>query len=115
MVDPTIDLATFEELQHTAGSDFVKELIDAFLEEAPRMIDELSSAITARDAERFRRAAHSLKSNSLTFGARALGAMARDLELQGLSAKPEADTKRLEALSGLYARVAVALKGLRDD
>ena len=34
---------------------------------------------------RFRRAAHSLKSNSNTFGALALGAMARELELAGVT------------------------------
>jgi cysteinyl-tRNA synthetase len=38
-----------------------------------------------RTADRFRRAAHSLKSNSNTFGARTLGAMARELELGGLA------------------------------
>ena len=43
-------------------------------------------ALAAGDAERFRRAAHSLKSNSNTFGALALGALARELELGGLDA-----------------------------
>ena len=57
------------------------ELVDTFLEEAPRMLDELRAALAAKDADRFRRAAHSLKSNSNTFGALKLGAMARDLEL----------------------------------
>ena len=50
------------------------------------MLDDLRDALAARDADRFRRAAHSLKSNSNTFGARTLGAMARDLELGGLDA-----------------------------
>ena len=54
------------------------------------MLAELRSARAAGDAERFRRAAHSLKSNSNTFGALALGAQARALELKGLDADPGA-------------------------
>ena len=34
-----IDQATFAELQETAGADFVEELVAAFLEEAPHMLD----------------------------------------------------------------------------
>ena len=35
MADAAIDRATFEELKATAGSDFVGELIETFLAEAP--------------------------------------------------------------------------------
>ena len=41
MNEPTIDLATFTELQNTAGADFVAELVSTFLEEAPGMLAEL--------------------------------------------------------------------------
>jgi HPt (histidine-containing phosphotransfer) domain-containing protein len=71
-----IDPAVFEELQATAGAEFVRELIDTFLAEAPAMLGELREAFDAGDAERFRRTAHSLKSNGNTFGALALGALA---------------------------------------
>ena len=86
MATAAIDPAVFAELQATAGADFVRELIDTFLEEAPPMLAELSDALGAGRAEAFRRAAHSLKSNASTFGAATLAAMARDLELQGLEA-----------------------------
>ena len=105
---PAIDLATFEELKDTAGADFVTELADTFLEEAPLMLAELRSAQVAGSADRFRRAAHSLKSNCHTFGATALGAMARDLELGGLVT----DAAPVNALEAELARVATALQGL---
>ena len=105
---PVIDRATFEELKDTAGADFVTELADTFLEEAPLMLAELRSAQAAGSADRFRRAAHSLKSNSQTFGATALGAMARDLELGGLVT----DATPVDALEAELARVASALQGL---
>jgi len=109
MTQPTIDQATFDELQETAGAEFVVELVDTFLAEAPLMLDELRGALAAGDADRFRRTAHSLKSNSNTFGALRLGAMARELELTGLAAVLAAGVAPLDALAGEYARVAAAL------
>ena len=111
MAEPPIDLAVFKELQDTAGAEFVDELVDTFLEEAPRMLDELRGAQAVRDAERYRRAAHSLKSNGLTFGALGLAAMARELELAGPDA-PAGDAA-VAALAQAYARAATALKALR--
>ena len=84
MNHPVIDPHTFDELQAHAGADFVIELVDTFAEEAPRLLTELRSALAAGAAERFRRAAHSLKSNSSTFGATGLADLARALELGGL-------------------------------
>jgi len=110
MSDATIDRATFEELQDAAGADFVKDLVQTFLEEAPAMLKALREAIASENADAFRRAAHSLKSNSLTFGALALGAMARDQELAGLAAAQHENA--LDALESEYARVAAALTEL---
>jgi HPt (histidine-containing phosphotransfer) domain-containing protein len=114
MSDSPIDLATFRALEETAGAEFVAELVDTFLEEAPRMLDELSAALATQDVERFRRAAHSLKSNGYTFGARGLGTLARDLELSAPAAVAAGDTRPLDALAAEYARAADALTGLRD-
>ena len=111
---PTIDAATFEELKSTAGADFARELVDTFLAEAPLMIDDMRDAMKSGDAVRFRRAAHSLKSNSNTFGALALGTIARDLELSGLDAVVAAGPAPLDALAAEYSRVADALSALRN-
>jgi len=108
--DATIDRATFAELQEAAGADFVKDLVQTFLEEAPLMLKALRDALTAGDGDAFRRSAHSLKSNSLTFGALPLGAMARELELGGFDAARRADV--LDALDAEYARVAITLAEL---
>ena len=106
-----IDPIAFAELQASAGADFVRELIDTFLEEAPPMLAELREALAGARAEPFRRAAHSLKSNASTFGAATLAAMARDLELQGLEAATPA---ALAALAQQYDAVAAELKALRN-
>ncbi|HEX2541369.1 MAG TPA: Hpt domain-containing protein [Caldimonas sp.] len=107
-----IDAATFAELQATAGADFVAELIDTFLEEAPPMIEALRESLAAGQAEGFRRAAHSLKSNAGTFGALTLASMARELELNGIEAARASGA--LDRLAEHYADVAAELKALRD-
>jgi HPt (histidine-containing phosphotransfer) domain-containing protein len=113
MTAPTIDRATFDSLKQTAGAEFVLELVDTFLQEAPGMLDELRAALAAQDADKFRRAAHSLKSNGNTFGALTLAAMARELELDGLARVIERGGQPLAALVEEYARVAAALSALR--
>lgn len=112
MAEPIIDAATFRDLQETAGADFVKELVAAFLEEAPVMLGDMRSAMAAGEAEKFRRAAHSLKGNCNTFGAHGLAAMAKDLELGGLDRAAAAGPQALDSLAQEYARVAAALKEL---
>ena len=117
MPSPTIDPAIFTELQDTAGAEFVAELVDTFLDEAPQMLAELRAALSCPSsrsgpsgpsADAFRRAAHSLKSNGQTFGALPLADLARALELGGLPA----DATPLAALEAEYARAAAALQGL---
>jgi HPt (histidine-containing phosphotransfer) domain-containing protein len=112
MSNSPIDLAAFRALEETAGADFVAELVDTFAAEAPLMLAEMRSARAAGDAGRFRRAAHSLKSNCNTFGALALGAEARALELKGLDADPARDLSAIDAIEAGCGRVAVALKEL---
>jgi len=111
MNEALIDIATFRALQEAAGRDFVTELVGTFLEEAPGMLAELRDAHAKSDAERFRRTAHSLKSNCNTFGALSLGAMARELELKGM-ADPASSSAAIDALDAAYVRVAAALKEL---
>ncbi len=112
MNEPVIDQTVFAELQETAGAEFATELVDTFLEEAPGMLAELRSARAKSDADGFRRAAHSLKSNSNTFGASTLAALARELELGGMNADPARDLDALAALDAEYTRAAAALKDL---
>ena len=74
------------------------------------MIAELRAAGERADAEAFRRTAHSLKSNGLTFGALAFAAQARALELGGLASARDPET--LAALDAEFARAARQLEAL---
>jgi HPt (histidine-containing phosphotransfer) domain-containing protein len=109
MTQSTIDAATFDELETTAGADFVRELVATFVSDAPDMLKGLRQAFEDGDAARFRRVAHTLKSNSNTFGATTLAALARNLELGGLGPVRDASGAALDQLDAEYARVAQAL------
>ena len=115
MTEPAIDPAAFAALEASTGADFARELVATFLEEAPAMLADLRGALEARDADRFRRAAHSLKSNGNTFGALALGALARDLEVAGVAQVAARGAEPLAAVESEYRRAAAALAALRHD
>jgi len=107
-----IDKATFEELKQISGEDFINELIDAFLDDAPNMIQNMQSALETKDIESFRRNAHSMKSNANTFGAMELGMLAKELEFMAKENNLGVGN-RLEILSEAYGKVAEELKGMR--
>jgi len=111
----TIDGEVFGALRDTTGADFVRELIDTFLTEAPTILSDLRDSLANGDAERFRRAAHSLKSNANTFGALALGAIAKDLEISGVAQAKARGPGALGDIETEYARVSTALASLRDE
>jgi HPt (histidine-containing phosphotransfer) domain-containing protein len=112
MPNSQIDMVTFEELKQMSGEDFIAELVQTFLEDAPKIIQELKSALESGDPEAFRRAAHSLKSNSATFGATRLAEMAKELEMMGKESRLDSVGNRLQALEQLYGMVADELAGL---
>ena len=107
-----IDRSVLAGLSETVGEDFVEELIDTFLEEAPGMIDEMEQALSGSDADKFRRAAHSLKSNANTFGAIELAEIARGLEYMAREDNLDV-VDRLQALKDAYEIVAEELKSLK--
>ena len=108
-VAPLIDATVFADLQAAAGHEFIAELVGTFAEEAPQLLVELRSAFTSGAAERFRRAAHSLKSNSNTFGATRLAELARTLEMNAMPASAAPlDELALEFDSSVAALRALA-------
>lgn len=113
MPTPAIDRQVFAELQETAGAEFVIELVDSFLEDAPQGLQALRDALAAGDATAFRRNAHSLKSNGITFGATDFADAARALEQTPLAEHGAQAGPRVEALAALFEAAAAELRELR--
>jgi len=111
---PAIDKTTFEELKQMSGEEFINELIDTFLDDSPKLIDQIKSAHAVKDADTFRRAAHSMKSNAATFGAGQLFALAKELEILGKEDKLHETGDRLQALEEAYESVRRELEELKS-
>ena len=107
-----IDLNTFEALKESTGADFINELIDAFLDDAPGLLAQLRSALVSQDADSFRRAAHSMKSNAATFGAMELSTLAKELENFGRDKNLEIGN-RLEVMEAAFRDVKNQLEALK--
>jgi histidine phosphotransfer protein HptB len=109
-----LDMLTFEELKQMSGADFIGELVDTFLEDSPRLVAEMRSALQSGDADSFRRAAHSLKSNSATFGATGLSALAKEQEMLAREKKLDEAASLLPRVENALRLVSEELKGLRQ-
>jgi HPt (histidine-containing phosphotransfer) domain-containing protein len=109
-----IDRATFDELKEISGEDFINELIDTFLEDAPKLIEEMKAALDMNNADTFRRAAHSMKSNAATFGAGQLSALAKELEMLGRENKLLETAGKLRALEDAFVPVHDELRNLKS-
>lgn len=107
-----IDLNTFNTLRESTGGDFIVELIDTLVEDLPSQVAQLKDALAAQDADSFRRAAHTLKSNAATFGAHRLTDLARELETMGRENNLDAGN-RLQILEEAVTEVIQHLKELK--
>ncbi|MBE0671327.1 MAG: Hpt domain-containing protein [Anaerolineales bacterium] len=107
-----IDLNTYNSLKENTGAEFISELIDTFLEDTPNLIAQMKNALAAKNAESFRRAAHSIKSNAATFGASQLADLARELEGMGRENNLEIGN-RLEPLEEAFQKAKSQLIELR--
>jgi HPt (histidine-containing phosphotransfer) domain-containing protein len=104
--DPLLDPAALEGLREIGGDEFVADLIETFLEDAPPLL----SALHGSDADEVRRAAHTLKSNGATFGATRLSELSRELELLAKSGDLSRAPDLAARIEAEYALVAEELR-----
>jgi len=109
---PAIDLSTFEALKDAMGADFITELVQTYFDETPLLITKLQEALASQDCDGFRRAAHSIKSTSNSFGALELGTLAKELEFMGRDSNLMDAPRKVENLVANYDGVKQTLKDL---
>ena len=80
--DGPVDRTVLARLAEGSGgdADFVAELIEQFVADAPSLATAAREGMEAGDLVTARRAAHTLKTNAATFGAHRLVEICRDLE-----------------------------------
>jgi CheY-like chemotaxis protein/nitrogen-specific signal transduction histidine kinase len=90
----------------------LRELVELFLDDGPRVLQELRDALAAGDAARVRRAAHTLKSSAGTFGAADAGAAAERLEILARTGDLSGAPAAAAALEEQLGRLLSALREL---
>jgi len=97
------------------STDFLAQLIDTFLEDAPRMLKEMRRAAQTGEAAILHREAHSLKSNCADFGATTISVLCRELEMMGESGTLEGAIEKVDQAEAEYERVKEALEAMRSS
>jgi two-component system sensor histidine kinase/response regulator len=110
-----IDRAALDELLETTGNDphFLAELIDTYLADSAALLGTMRRALTDAQNDELRRAAHSMKSNSASFGAQALATLCQQLEHQARDGVLEGAAERLERIDAAFVEVERELRALR--
>jgi histidine phosphotransfer protein HptB len=110
-----LDQAALDNLLEMVGGDpdFVDELVDTFLEDAPTQLAELRRAILAGDAAEAVRPAHTIKGNAASIGARAVETIGRSMEEQARTGDIDGIGERVTDLEAAIAELRPALDEAR--
>jgi HPt (histidine-containing phosphotransfer) domain-containing protein len=115
--DDVIDLEVLDNLFEAVGGDgeFLAELLETYFADTPQQFSSMQAALADGNSEEFRRAAHSLKSNSANFGATDLTNKAKDLEEMGKSGQLDLAEASLSDAEAEYLRVKSALENIQRN
>lgn len=111
VIDPAA-LANLRALGTDGGDDFLQEIIAIFTADTPERIAELEAALTRGEADRYVRAAHSIKGSASNVGALQLQQAAARLEAQARVGGPAGTETLLAAVKAEYARASAALDAI---
>ena len=96
---PSIDseaIDNLRELNPEDGGEFLREIVSIYIEDTPKRIEEMKTALAKGDQASFARAAHTIKGSSANVGAKLLKAISERLE----------HIARKEGLAGVGSLVA---------
>jgi HPt (histidine-containing phosphotransfer) domain-containing protein len=110
-----IDNQVFNALKAEVGADFMLELIETYCEDVHQQLHTLQTALDQGDALSFTRAAHSLKSTSLSLGALSFGNLARELEMMGREVRLADASETYQQMQSVCEPLLRKLKDLCHD
>ena len=109
----SLDDVALQNLRDLGGDDFLGEVIDAFLADAPEMLATLRRSLDEQSNEELRRAAHTLKSNGATLGAETFSELCRTLEQSAKTGELEEAPELVDRIEQEYRPLEQALAALR--
>jgi HPt (histidine-containing phosphotransfer) domain-containing protein len=65
------------------GKDFLKEIVDLYIQQYPELYTNIKKGATENDAVLMFQSAHALKGASLNVGAKELASVCKEIELKG--------------------------------
>lgn len=95
--------------------ELLRELIELFLDDCPRMLSEMQAAIADRNAEALRVAAHAFRGSVGNFSAAAVVEAARRLEMMGRTGALTGIEEAWATLDEETERFTLALAALGDQ
>ena len=108
-------LNAFEELQSDDGSDLIIELIDLYLQDAPKQILAIGKASASAGWVELKRAAHNLKGSSSALGVRHVAEICEKLEAGSCVSDPSEGVEALiQLLEYKFAKARQALAAERQ-
>jgi CheY-like chemotaxis protein len=110
-----LEAGALQNLRDLGGVEFLAEVVDAFLADAPALITSLRSSLGRQDTEELRRAAHTLKSNGSTLGATAFADLCRTVEQQAKDGRFDGVSQLVERIEQEYRLLQEALASLRSE
>ena len=109
----TLDDGALQNLRQLGGDDFLGEVIDAFLADAPGLLATLRRSLDTGSTEELRRAAHTLKSNGATLGAEGFAELCRTLEQRAKAGELDDAAELVHRIETEYQPLEEALAALR--
>lgn len=107
-----IDTQRLQYLRNVTGThadEVVGELIDCYLEDAPRRLQTIQDAVNQGNARVLHNSAHSLKGLSISLGANSLAEICQTLERIGRAGTTVEASSFVDQLAVEYERVEAAL------
>lgn len=104
-----------EALERVEGDlDLLKEMVDLFLEECPRMLTKIEDAMAANNAQALQNASHTLKGAVSNFAASAATAASFALEKMGREQNLTDSAATLSMLKRELELLSFALEALKE-
>jgi CheY-like chemotaxis protein len=111
----SLDEGALASLRDLGGDEFLSEVIDAFLADAPALIATLRRSLEEQSSEELRRAAHTLKSNGATLGAAEFAELCRTLEQRAKDGELAGASELVDRIEQEYRPLEEALSALRTE
>jgi len=112
-----VDLAVlteFEEVRQEGEPDLVVELIDLYLQDAPRQLKTITAALETTDKISLKRAAHTLKGSSASLGIRHVAEICEKLGQPDCYDSPQRVEGLVQLLAHRFAKARLALAAERQ-